>query len=292
MTFAWVTMCVQWATWNIGIYRTCLESISSLLLTSASPQVPVIVLLDALGYASMGSMLQKQPGVLVKQLVHQNATALIRRNWSQVQSRQSQRPTAVPREVTSLLKLQVFNLTQFSVVCWFDSDVLFLRNASVLLTTAPPFASIVLRRSEWGCKGRDYINDGVMLLRPSTAAYDTLYASFISGDFFDCGGSERMLGDQDVVRHHLFETKLLGPLHEWPICYNYRTWASQRHCVREDLFLIHVASHHRERPKKIRLVSSGRNVSVADLPRILRFSRSGPLARHAKTKTKSRVSKL
>ena len=58
-----------------------------------------------------------------------------------------------------------------------------MRNASKLLSAAAPFASIVLRRSDWGCKGKDYINDGVMLLRPSVEAYAALYGSFVSGEF-------------------------------------------------------------------------------------------------------------
>ena len=169
-----------------------------------------------------------------------------------------------------------------------------MRNASKLLSAAAPFASIVLRRSDWGCKGKDYINDGVMLLRPSVEAYAALYGSFVSGEFVDCGGSEKALGDQDVVRHHLFETQLLGPLHEWPICYNYRGWRWQQHCQQKEIFLFHMAHNSAGRPTTIKLPQSPYageaaagdvlakgyrepvDVNVASLPRALRMA-NGPL---------------
>ena len=268
MPAAWATMCVQWSTWNVGILHVCLESIASLLFTSATPNVPLVVLVDSHAMASIGDLLQRQPGVHVVQLVHQNATALMKRDWTRLYGAgKKRRKTMVPREVTSLLKLQAFNLTSFTEVCWFDSDVLFLRNASELLTAAAPFASIVLRHSTWGCGGRDYINDGVMLFHPAAAAYRALYDSFISGDFLDCGGSEKTLGDQDVVRHHLFETRLLGPFHEWPICYNYRGWPWQRQCNQSELLLFHGSGSSPLRPKTIR--ASGRKLVVAELPRRL-----------------------
>ena len=150
MPAAWATMCVQWSTWNVGILHVCLESIASLLFTSATPNVPLVVLVDSHAMASIGDLLQRQPGVRVVQLVHQNATALMKRDWTRLYGAgKKRRKTMVPREVTSLLKLQAFNLTSFTEVCWFDSDVLFLRNASELLTAAAPFASIVLRHSTW-----------------------------------------------------------------------------------------------------------------------------------------------
>lgn len=272
MPIAWATMCVQWSATNVGILRVCLESIASLLFTSATPNVPLVVLVDSHAMASIGDVLRKQPGVHVMQLVHQNATALMTRDWERLEADDKKhRKTIVPREVTSLLKLQVFNLTSFTKVCWFDSDVLFLQNASKLLSAAAPFASIVLRNSTWGCKGRDYINDGVMFFRPAAAIYRALYDSFISGDFVDCGGSEKTLGDQDVVRHHLFETGLLGPFHEWPLCYNYRGWKMQQHCKRSELLLFHGPSNHPLRPRSIQSTStwSAQQQVVAELPRLV-----------------------
>ena len=65
MPAAWATMCVQWSTWNVGILHVCLESIASLLFTSATPNVPLVVLVDSHAMASIGDLLQRQPGVRV-----------------------------------------------------------------------------------------------------------------------------------------------------------------------------------------------------------------------------------
>ena len=54
-------------------------------------------------------------------------------------------------------------------------------------------------------------------------------ATFIAGNYTDCGGEP--FGDQEVIREIAFKTSVLGAFHPWPLCYNYRGWPNQRHCL-------------------------------------------------------------
>ena len=80
------------------------------------------------------------------------------------------------------------------------------------------------------CKGNMYMNAGLMKLTPSLQVYHMLRATLFSSNYTDCGGEP--LTDQDVVRELAFSTKALGTFHTWPLCFNYRGWPNQNHCLR------------------------------------------------------------
>ena len=85
-----------------------------------------------------------------------------------------------------------------------------------------------------------------MKLRPSLAAYDTLRATLLHSNYTDCGGEP--LTDQDVVRQLAFHSSVLGTFHPWPLCFNYRGWPNQRHCLKDEgPILYHQNMHGLER---------------------------------------------
>ena len=95
----------------------------------------------------------------------------------------------------------------------------------------------------WQTRARGSLEElCTQLLRQLAASYpsDALSAAYQSGDFVYCGGSDRSLGNQDVIRQLAIETDRLGPFHEWSTCYNYRAWPEQRRkCPWEKLYLLH-----------------------------------------------------
>ena len=259
MRTAFVTTCIQLKPSNTAVIAGCLSSICSLLLTTAPA---LVVALDAVAYESIGALLQQYRRVTVVRLPPLSFSSAIQRNWTALNSvRGRQWRRSLPLESYSAYRFELWRLVAWDKLLYFDAaDLIFLRNASKMLESSQPFSSI---RVPWdaskprcwptpgtllpigtdAARARDYINMGVYVFRPSAAVADVLTSTYLSGRFVYCGGSDLSLGNQDVIRHLALETKLLGPFHTWPLCYNYRgnlrSWPEQRQCERKQMYLVH-----------------------------------------------------
>lgn len=234
---AFGTMCIQHRANNTKFLDDCLASVGSLFISSRTPDIDIVVMVDALAMNSIGDVLRSR-GIKPIPLRDEGPRALQRRDWPGILKRQ-RKYLLMPRSELALKKMQVFSLTSYDKILYFDPDVLFLRNASDMILKYEPFASIALRNSTWGCKGRTYIDAGVMLVAPSLVAYTTLVETFRNGSFFDCGGRGGTLDDQDALRDLVVDRdpSLFGGRNEWPLCFNYRGWTSQRAC--QNIPLVH-----------------------------------------------------
>ena len=266
MPVAWATMCIQHTAANAAVLDMCVTSIASLLITSVvTPDV--VVLLDDLAYDAIGNTLRNRSHVLPLRAspVHHDAAALRLPKWA-TPRRIANRKVTIPRHVLALYKMQVWRLVEYDSIVYFDTDVLFLRDASVLMTHSQAFAAIALRRidSVVACKGDMYLNAGVMKLKPSHTAYHTLRATLLANNYTDCGGEP--LTDQDVVRQLAFSTNALGPFHQWPLCFNYRGWPNQRRCLLGEGPML---SHQERRlwPTSVR-AATGKYVATVGLARM------------------------
>ena len=278
---AFVTTCIQLAERNTELLSGCLASICSLLLTTA-PEL--IVALDYTAFRSIGALLQQHRRVRVIRLPPLNVSSAIRRNWAALSASQAHRRSRnLPLESYSAHRFELWRLVEWEKLLYFDAaDVIFLRNASRMLELSRPFSSIRIRHTAekprcWTTPGtllpidskakraRDYINAGIFVFRPSAAVADELLSTYLTGRFVYCGGSDLSLGNQDVIRHLALETDLLGPFHEWPLCYNHRGWPEQRQCERRELYLSHGAKRQQA------LVLPGkRKVKVSELETLMR----------------------
>jgi hypothetical protein len=243
---AFITSCVMQKATNDAILTNCLASICSLLLTTRPKAL--VVALDTVARDRVGTQLEQYHGVTVVTLPGSIDVARIHRNLSALPAPTRRRD--LPIETYAAHRFELWKLTSWRKLLYFDAtDVLFLRNASAVLADSKPFSAIVRRgqctphagtmpsKVEQGLY--DYINAGVMAFKPSIAAAEWLYTHYFSGDFIYCGGSDRSFGNQDVIRHAALETDVLGSFHEMSPCHNYRGWSSQRHCIKENLALLH-----------------------------------------------------
>ena len=275
MVTAWATICIQHTVSNAASTESCVLSIASLFLTSVR-RPTVVALVDRLAYISVGAPLEALGARIIsvdEVSVRADAAALRLPTWA-TPARIANRNVTIPRQILGLYKMQVWTLMEYDEVVYFDSDVLFLRDASALMTHSPSFAAIRLRRigSMPVCRGKPYMNAGAMKLRPSLDAYDALRATLLKSNYSDCGGEP--LTDQDVVRELAFSTKVLGRFHEWPLCFNYRGWPNQRHCLRGEGPMV----SHQERklwPANVR-AADGRRIAVSAIYETVVFE-SGPV---------------
>lgn len=258
---AFATFCILSTASVPTIANHCLASVGSLLVTSRTPNVDVVVLLDGGAMRHVGEALRRR-GIKTVLVDDINGSSIQRQDWKNIARRQRHN-LLIPRQTLALQKLRLFNLTAYDRVVAFDPDVLWLKNASLLLEY-PPFAVIALHNSSWGCKGKRYINTGLMVLEPSQMIYRELVTMFINGSFFDCGGSSGTLDDQDVVREAL-DRGILGRFVELPMCYNYRSWPWQKqHCPSSERLLI-----HGRKLWPAALSVNGRSVNVDSLARAM-----------------------
>ena len=275
MVTAWATLCIQHTVSNAASTSSCVLSIASLFLTSVR-RPHVVALVDRLARISVGAQLEALGARIIsvdEVSVRADAAALRLPTWA-TPARISNRNVTIPRQILGLYKMQVWNLMEYDEIVYFDSDVLFLRDASALMTHSPSFAAIRLRRigSMPVCGGKPYMNAGVMKLRPSLDAYDALRATLRDSTYNDCGGEP--LTDQDVVRELAFSTTVLGRFHEWPLCFNYRGWPNQRHCLRGEGPML----SHQERklwPANVR-AADGRRIAVSEIYETVVFE-AGPV---------------
>ena len=259
---AWVTMCVQHDAANARIVRMCAASIASFLVASNTSE-PLAVLADGGGAHALRQLNTSRAVRIVQlQAVADDARRIEWPAWA-TPERVKRRSVTIPRHVLALCKMQVWTLTEYEEVVYFDTDVLFLRNPQPLMTHSPAFAAIALTHIDAlvACRGLRYMNAGVMKLRPSLAAYDTLRATLLHSNYTDCGGEP--LTDQDVVRQLAFNSSVLGTFHQWPLCFNYRGWPNQRHCLKDEGPILYHQSMHGW-PKVIR-AANGSRVPTAEL---------------------------
>ena len=207
----------------------CATSVSSFFVASRTSE-RLSVLVDAGGAHTLRHLQTAGPLDIVHvQAVADDARRILWPPWA-TPKRVKNRDVSIPRQLLALYKMQVWKLTQFEEVVYFDSDVLFLRDPRPLMTHSPAFAAISLTHINGliACRGLRYLNAGVIKLRPSLAAYDTLRATLLHSNYTDCGGEP--LTDQDVVRQLAFHSSVLGTFHAWPLCFNYRGWPNQNRC--------------------------------------------------------------
>lgn len=257
---AWVFACFQEEIANAGITKLCMLSLCSLLHTTNPKHV--VVLLDDLVEQELGSTL-KSYGVTVF-VVPKLDMDLIKRDSSSKwhSSKRKKRRRMVSEKKYCAKKFYAWTLTQFSKVLYFDgSDVLFVRNASNMMTKYDTFAAIKDQYPEKTgrckeAKGYGYLNAGVMLLQPDMMAFHQLMATYLEGNFTVCTeGSGALYGDQDVITNFAFGfpkedgsvfPPVLGAFNEWPFCFNYRGWPDQQHCAKDEIMLLHM--HHDKWP--------------------------------------------
>lgn len=253
-TTAWVFSCFQEEITNAAIVKLCMLSLCSLLQTTNPDNV--VALMDHLAHQQIGSVLSDY-GVKIFVTPKINTDLIVRNQSTKwYLSKRKVRRRNVSESKYCAKKFYAWTLTQFSKVLYFDgTDVLFLKNASIMLSNYHAFASIRDRYPErtGRCKeavGRGYLNAGVMLLRPDMDAFQQLMTTYLEGNFTVCtAGSGALYGDQDVIMNFAFGfmnehgtvvPKVLGDFTEWPFCYNYRGWPDQQHCKPEDIMLLHM----------------------------------------------------
>ena len=235
---AYVLACYAERASNVATIReACLSSACSLVRTTRPRNL--IMMVDSLMDRAIGAALRRN-GVSVVQVPDVNVSRIERdeATWTAIRKRKR----AIPLELYSTKKFFAWTFTKYSKVLHADgTDVLFLRNASAL-AGYEPFASIRLPRDTKRCHGRDYLNAGILLLKPSMEAYRLLLETYYRGNYSRCGGSDGGLGNQDVIRELATQPRsILGTWHAWPLCFNYRGWKEQdaRACPERERILIH-----------------------------------------------------
>jgi len=237
---AWLIQCLKEDKNNNDSMENCLVAFCSLLQTTDPEEV--VVMVDDLAFRDIGDKLRSSGAQLfLAPTVNHHR---IQRNWTSFQAPRSRK---VNMQLYAAKKFYAWTLTQFSKVLFVDgTDVVFLRNASRMMTEYEPFASI--RDSQPEKSGRcsnttgfSYLNAGILLLRPSVQAFHTLMQTYFRGNFTFCPGSSGvMYGNQDTITNFAFQLlqkdgtrppSVLGDFHEWPFCFNYRGWPDQSHCA-------------------------------------------------------------
>lgn len=249
---AWLIGCLKEDPNNAEAMENCLVAVCSLLNTTAPENV--VVMVDVLAKQDIGGLLEAQ-GVQLFVAPDIDTSRIQRLNFP-VQKRKR----AIPMQVYAAKKYFAWTLTQFSKVLSVDgTDVIFVRNASRMMTEYQPFASIAdfdpvkSKRCIDGPDGYRYLNAGVILLEPSMDTFNVLMETYFLGNFSYCpSGSSVMYGNQEVISTFAFQIPgldgvrpppMLGEFHAWPFCFNYRGWHDQNHCKNSsDLMLLHVAS--------------------------------------------------
>ena len=135
-----------------GLWDLCLATMCSLLRITNPEQV--IVLVDTLIERNSGDIFRAN-GVSVVLIPSLNTEKIKR------EVKFEKRRRALKLEVYTAKKFYTWTLTQFSKLIWFDgADVLFLYNASTMLSEYEPFAAI-RESSGLRCRGHPYMNNGV-----------------------------------------------------------------------------------------------------------------------------------
>ena len=265
---AWLIQCLKEDTNNNESMDNCLVAFCSLLHTTDPEQV--VVMVDDLALRDIGDELRSNGAQLfLAPTVNHHR---IQRNWTSFQAPRSRK---VNMQLYAAKKFYVWTLTQFSKVLFVDgTDVVFLRNASRMMTEYEPFASIRDSHPEQSGRcpnttGFSYLNAGILLLRPSLRAFHALMQTYFRGNFTFCPGSSGvMYGNQDTITNFAFQLlqndgtrppPVLGDFHEWPFCFNYRSWPDQSHCA--EPLLLHKPSETWPsglKQKYIRLFHKGR----------------------------------
>ena len=146
-------------------------------------------------------------------------------------------PTPLPHRLYSFWKLELWRLTAYGRVLWFDADVFWTGDAQWYYDrfgAAPHLAAAEYRHAKlvpkfWRKAGLRYINSGIMLLRPSKETYASLVHRWTTRNYTsmparraDYRSAQLAAGrsktsEQDIVRAHFEDT--FTPMAE---CDNFR----------------------------------------------------------------------
>lgn len=224
--------CMMQEPTNTRAASLCMTSVCTLLATTNPDHV--VVMLDELMEAAIGETLRLN-GIHLFRTPDVNTSTIVREG-SQWPDFSKMPKRKIPIEVYSAKKYYAWTLLQFNRLVYVDgTDTRFQRNASGMLYLAEPFAAVTSAAPQPRCPG--YFNNGALLLRPGLAGFHALMSTYFQGNFTYCGGSGGHLDDQDPMISVAL-TGVLGPVHEWPCGFNYRSWKSQVHCPRR------VVEHH------------------------------------------------
>eukprot|EP00927_Polykrikos_kofoidii_P033329 TRINITY_DN28197_c0_g1_i1.p1 TRINITY_DN28197_c0_g1~~TRINITY_DN28197_c0_g1_i1.p1 ORF type:complete len:555 (-),score=51.23 TRINITY_DN28197_c0_g1_i1:145-1734(-) len=231
--FAYVTLCI---TQSEHILATCLASLCALLSTTDPSCVVAIV--NSWVYTAARAVLVAS-GV-VPYLAPEWAPLPQEHPYSHLQLRNY-----------TFSKFEAFRFTQYKRVAFFDADVLFIRNASGLemVTPSDAFAATRILR---GARPEQYINTGVMVLKPSFSIYNDLVLAWRQGDYllqFPDGDTAENT-EQDVVITVCVERASCGAFVDLDPCvYNYGSSLSSklgRQCLRSGVIGRHNFASTRE----------------------------------------------
>lgn len=157
--------------------------------------------------------------------------------WGEDQSRYTE-----PMRSYSFYKLHIWRLTQYDRVFWFDQDVFFLRDASVIPKKYPKaqFAAAKFPLNGGYCSNHVYINSGVMLVTPTMPIFSKLIDMWVIGNYTPAPKERGGHGEQDILCSAYPD--VLGEFTEIDACYNFRGYWFQNSCDKKKLILLH--GHH------------------------------------------------
>lgn len=113
----------------------------------------------------------------------------------------------------TLFKLNIFDLTQFSKICYLDSDMIVLHNLDHLFSY-PSLAAVPAGKelhNDW-----DDLNSGIMIIEPNHNTFQNLL------EIIDCVAEQKAnvgFGDQDVIKSYFSDWRNRKECHI-PLNYN------------------------------------------------------------------------